>query len=202
MKKKIIIAVLLLIPFISILLVIVFRGLILPTNEEIIKSLKNIKHYEANVEYIIKNSMGEEREDTKQYYSKDKGVRVEFGDDIVKIYKNDGIRVIDNISKSDYVIDKGLDVLHPLAFMNKILSFPVKTDSLKQDQEEWGDTVYIQLDLELFLDNEHLNVARLFVDKKNKTPIGIIVYNNNGEDTLRIVFKDFKKVKQIDDSLL
>lgn len=202
MKKKIIIAVLLLIPFISILLVIVFRGIILPTNEEIIKSLKNIKYYEANVEYIIKNSMGEEREDTKQYYSKDKGVRVEFGDDIVKIYKNDGIRVIDNISKSDYVIDKGLDVLHPLAFMNKILSFPVKTDSLKQDQEEWGDTVYIQLDLELFLDNEHLNVARLFVDKKNKTPIGIIVYNNNGEDTLRIVFKDFKKVKQIDDSLL
>lgn len=202
MKKKIIIAVLLLIPFISILLVVVFRGIILPTNEEIIKSLKNIKYYEANVEYIIKNSMGEEREDTKQYYSKDKGVRVEFGDDIVKIYKNDGIRVIDNISKSDYVIDKGLDVLHPLAFMNKILSFPVKTDSLKQDQEEWGDTVYIQLDLELFLDNEHLNVARLFVDKKNKTPIGIIVYNNNGEDTLRIVFKDFKKVKQIDDSLL
>ena len=195
MKKKIIIAVLLLIPFISILLVVVFRGIILPTNEEIIKSLKNIKYYEANVEYIIKNSMGEEREDTKQYYSKDKGVRVEFGDDIVKIYKNDGIRVIDNISKSDYVIDKGLDVLHPLAFMNKILSFPVKTDSLKQDQEEWGDTVYIQLDLELFLDNEHLNVARLFVDKKNKTPIGIIVYNNNGEDTLRIVFKDFKKVK-------
>lgn len=202
MKKKIIIAVLLLIPFISILLVVVFRGIILPTNEEIIKSLKNIKYYEANVEYIIKNSMGEEREDTKQYYSKDKGVRVEFGDDIVKIYKNDGIRVIDNISKSDYVIDKDLDVLHPLAFMNKILSFPVKTDSLKQDQEEWGDTVYIQLDLELFLDNEHLNVARLFVDKKNKTPIGIIVYNNNGEDTLRIVFKDFKKVKQIDDSLL
>lgn len=202
MKKKIIIAVLLLIPFISILLVVVFRGIILPTNEEIIKSLKNIKYYEANVEYIIKNSMGEEREDTKQYYSKDKGVRVEFGDDIVKIYKNDGIRVIDNISKSDYVIDKGLDVLHPLAFMNKILSFPVKTDSLKQDQEEWGDTVYIQLDLELFLDNEHLNIARLFVDKKNKTPIGIIVYNNNGEDTLRIVFKDFKKVKQIDDSLL
>ena len=52
MKKKIIIAVLLLIPFISILLVIVFRGVILPTNEEIIKSLKNIKYYEANVEYM------------------------------------------------------------------------------------------------------------------------------------------------------
>ena len=202
MKKKIIIAVLLCIPFISILLVIVFRGVMLPTNEEIIKSLKDIKCYEANVEYIIKNSRGEEREDTVQYYSKDKGVRVEFGEDIVKVYKNDGIQVIDNISNSDYVIDKSLDVLHPLAFMNKILSFPIKSDSLKQDQEEWGDTVYIQVDLELFLDNEHLNIARLFVDKKNRTPIGIIVYNKDGEDTLRIIFKYFKKVKQIDDSLL
>ena len=86
--------------------------------------------------------------------------------------------------------------------MNKLLSFPVKSDSLKQGQEEWGDTVYIQVDLELFLDNDHLNIARLFVDKKEKTPIGIIVYDKNGEDTLRIIFKEFKKVKQIDDSLL
>lgn len=202
MKKKIIISVLLCIPFISILLVIVFRGVMLPTNEEIIKSLKNIKCYEANVEYIIKNSNGEEREDTIQYYSKDKGVRVEFGEDIVKIYNNDNIQVIDNISNSDYTIDKSLDILHPLAFMNNILSYPVKSGSLKQDQEEWGDTVYIQVDLELFLDNNHLNVARLFVDKKSREPIGIIVYNKDGEDTLRIIFKDFKKVKQIDDSLL
>lgn len=202
MKKKIIIAVLLCIPFISILLVIVFRGIVLPTNEEIIKSLKEIKCYETKVEYIVKNSRGEEREETIQYYSKDKGVRVEFGEDIVKTYKDDGIHVIDNISNGDYVIDKSLDILHPLAFMNKLLSFPVKSDSLKQGQEEWGDTVYIQLDLELFLENEHLNIARLFVDKKEKTPIGIIVYDKNGEDTLRIIFKEFKKVKQIDDSLL
>lgn len=202
MKKKIIIAVLLCIPFISILLVIVFRGIILPTNEEIIKSLKEINCYETKVEYIVKNSRGEEREETVQYYSKDKGVRVEFGEDIVKTYKDDSIHVINNISNGDYFIDKSLDILHPLAFMNKLLSFPVKTDSLKQGQEEWGDTVYIQLDLELFLDNEHLNIARLFVDKKEKTPIGIIVYDKDGEDTLRIVFKDFKKVKQIDNSLL
>ena len=202
MKKKIIIAVLLCIPFISILLVIVFRGIVLPTNEENIKSIKEIKCYETKVEYIVKNSRGEEREETIQYYSKDKGVRVEFGEDIVKTYKDDGIHVIDNISNGDYVIDKSLDILHPLAFMNKLLSFPVKSDSLKQGQEEWGDTVYIQVDLELFLDNDHLNIARLFVDKKEKTPIGIIVYDKNGEDTLRIIFKEFKKVKQIDDSLL
>lgn len=202
MKKKIIIAVLLCIPFISILLVVLFRGIILPTNEEIVKSLKEINCYEASIEYIVKNSRGEEREETTQYYSKDKGVRVEFGEDIIKTYKADGIHVVDNISNSEYTVDNSMDILHQLAFMNKILSFPVKTDSLKVDQEEWGDTVYIQLDVELFLDNYHLDKARVFIDKKNKTPIGIIVYDKEGNDTVRIVYKEFKKVKQIDDSLL
>ena len=202
MKKKIIISLLLIIPFISIVLVIIFRAKFLPNNEDIIRELKNIKCYETKVEYIIKNTKGEEREDTIQYYSSEDGVRIEFEDEKVKVYKEDGIHVKDSSDSNEYVIDEGMDILHSLAFMNKILSFPIKSDSLKQDQEEWGDTVYIQVDLELFLDNEHLNIARLFVDKKNRTPIGIIVYNKDGEDTLRIIFKDFKKVKQIDDSLL
>ena len=202
MKKKIIIAVLLCIPFISILLVVVFRGVMLPTNEEIIKSLKEINCYETTVEYIVKNSRGEEREETVQYYSKDKGVRVEFADEIIKTYKSDGIHVVDNISSSEYVIDNSMDILHQLAFMNKILNYPVIKDSLKENQEEWGDTVYIQLDFELFLDNIHLDKARMFIDKEDKTPIGIIVYDKEGNDTVRIIYKEFKKVKQIDDSLL
>lgn len=202
MKKKVIIAVLLCIPFISILLVVIFRGVILPTNEEIVQSLKEINCYEASIEYIVKNSRGEEREETTQYYSKDKGVRVEYGEDIIKTYKADGIHVVDNISNSEYTIDNSMDIVHQLAFMKRILSFPVKTDSLEEGQEEWGDTVYIQLDVELFLDNYHLDKARVFIDKKNKTPIGIVVYDKEGNDTVRIVYKEFKKVKQIDDSLL
>lgn len=73
MKKKIIITLLLIIPFISIFLVVIFRGMVSPNNEDIIRDLKNIKCYETKVEYIVKNSKGEEREDTFQYYSKDKG---------------------------------------------------------------------------------------------------------------------------------
>ena len=76
MKKKIIITLLLIVPFISIFLVIIFRGVLSPNNEEIIRELKNIKCYETKVEYIVKNRKGEEREDTVQYYSTDEGVRV------------------------------------------------------------------------------------------------------------------------------
>lgn len=202
MKKKIFITLLLCIPFISILLIIMFRGTVMPTNEEIIKELKEIKCYETTVEYITINSRGEDREETTQYYSSDKGIRVDFGTDRSKIYKADGIHIKDNISNSEYIVDNGMDVMHSLAFMNKILSFPIKSDSLKEGQEEWGETIYIQFDVELFLDNMHLNTARIFIDKKEKTPIGIVIFDNEGNNTIRIIYKDFKKVKQIDDSLL
>ncbi|WP_195953115.1 germination lipoprotein GerS-related protein [Clostridium saudiense] len=198
MKKKIIISLLLIIPFISIVLVIIFRAKFLPNNEDIIRELKNIKWYETKVEYIIKNTKGEEREDTIQYYSSEDGVRIEFEDEKVKVYKEDGIHVKDSSDSNEYVIDEGMDILHSLAFMNKILSYPLKSDSIKEGQEEWGDKIYIQVDTELFLENEHFNTARIFINKKTKTPIGIIVYDKNGNDSLRIIYDDFKEVKGFD----
>lgn len=202
MKKKIIISLLLLIPFISILLVVIFRGMFMPNNEEIIRELKNIKCYETKVEYIIRNSKGEEREETVQYYSKDEGVRVEFKDDKVKIYKADGIHVKDEESNSEYVIESDMDILHSMAFMNKILSYPLKSDSIEEGQEEWGDKIYIQVDTELFLNNEHFNTARIFINKKTRAPIGIIIYDKDGNDSVRIIYDDFRVVKEFDEDLL
>lgn len=198
MKKKIIISLLLLIPFISIVLIIIFRVNFLPDNEDIIRKLKNIKCYETKVEYIVKNSKGEEREDTIQYYSDEEGVRIDFEDGKTKVYKEDGIYVKDSADSNEYVIDEGMDILHSLAFMNKILSYPLKSDSIKEGQEEWGDRIYIQVDTELFLGNEHFDTARIFINKKTKTPIGIIVYDKDGNDSLRIIYDDFKEVKEVD----
>ncbi|WP_195963883.1 germination lipoprotein GerS-related protein [Clostridium cuniculi] len=201
MKKKIIITLLLIIPFISIFLVVIFRGILSPSNEDIIRDLKNIKCYETKVEYIVKNSKGEERESTVQYYSKEEGVRVEFDDDKVKLYKSYGIHVRDNSSTGEYVIESDMDILHSMAFMNKILSYPLKSDSIKEGQEEWGDKIYIQVDTELFLNNEHFNSARIFINKKTKTPIGIVIYDKDGNDSVRIIYEDFKIVKEVDENL-
>lgn len=201
MRKKIIITLLLIIPFISIVLVVIFRGVFSPNNEEIIRELKNIKCYETKVEYIVKNSKGEEREETTQYYSKDDGVRIEFADEKVKLYKSDGIHVKDNSSTGEYIVDNEMDILHSMAFMNKILSYPLKSESVKEGQEEWGDKIYIQVDTELFLNNEHFNSARIFINKKTKTPIGIIVYDKDGNDSMRIIYEDFKILKEVEKEL-
>ena len=94
-----------------------------------------------------------------------------------------------------------MDIVHTLAFMNTIFSYPIKADSIAEGQEEWGDVVYIQADVELYLNNIYLNKARIFINKADKTPIGIVVYDNQGNDTMRIVYKNFEKVKNVDESM-
>ena len=202
MKKKILVTLLLCIPFISIILVIVFRLVAVPTNEEVISELRNIKCYKSNVEYVTKNSKVEEREETIHYYSEDKGARVDFGEDRIKFYKDGNINVKDNISNKEYSVDEELDVLHSLAFMKNLLSYPIEEGSIKEGQEEWGEKIYIELNLELFLENDHLYKAKVFIDKNEKTPIGVIVYDKEGNDRLKIIYKNFEKLKEIDSDLL
>ncbi|MBS5886059.1 MAG: germination lipoprotein GerS-related protein [Clostridium sp.] len=202
MKKKLLLILMVCIPFISIILVILFRATAEPTNEEIIKSLKEIKCYSTRVEYVIKNTRGEEREETTQYYSKDIGGRIDFGEDRSKIYKDNKVIVKDGISNKEYTMENDMDEIHSLAFLNKLLSYPIDENGIKEGQEEWGDTAYIEFTCEVFLKNDHLDKVKIFIDKQEKTPIGAIIYDKDGKDRIRIVYRDFEKLKQLDSGLL
>ncbi|WP_291650617.1 germination lipoprotein GerS-related protein [Clostridium sp.] len=202
MKKKLLLILMVCIPFISIILIILFRATAEPTNEEIIKSLKEIKSYTTKVEYIIKNTRGEEREETTQYYSKDIGGRIDFGEDRSKIYKDNKVIVKDGISNKEYTMEEDMDEIHSLAFLNKLLSYPIDENGFKEGQEEWGDTAYIEFTCEIFLKNDHLDKVKIFIDKEEKTPIGAIIYDKDGKDRVRIVYRDFEKLKQLDSGLL
>lgn len=202
MKKKLLLILMVCIPFISIILVILFRATAEPTNEEIIKSLKEIKCYSTRVEYIIKNTRGEEREETTQYYSKDIGGRIDFGEDRSKIYKDNKVIVKDGISNKEYTMENDMDEIHSLAFLNKLLSYPIDENGIKEGQEEWGDTAYIEFTCEVFLKNDHLDKVKIFIDKQEKTPIGAIIYDKDGKDRIRIVYRDFEKLKELDSGLL
>lgn len=201
MKRNILIGALVSIPVIFIIVIIIFRLTAEPSNEEIIESLKNTKNYSTKVEYIIKNSRGEEREETIQYYCSEIGGRIDFGQDRTKLYKDDKILVKDNISNKEYEIDKDMDNFHSLAFMNRMLSLPMVDGEIREGQEEWGDTEYLELTCELPFENEHLDKVRIFIDKNNEIPIGTIIYDKKGKDKVKIIYKDFQKLKEIDKEL-
>ncbi len=202
MKKKLLLILLVFIPVILITLVIIFRMTAEPTNEEIIKSLKDIKAYTTDVEFLIKNSRDEERQNAIQYYKKDVGGKIDFGQDRTKIYKENMILVKDNVSNKEYTIENSMNDLYSISFLNKLLSYPINNEGLQEGQEEWGDTEYIVFTSELFLKNDNLDKVKVFIDKQKKAPIGAIVYDKNNKDRVRIVYRNFEKLKELDEELL
>ncbi len=201
MKKKLLLVFLISIPVILISLVILLRITAEPTNEEIIESLKNIKAYKTEVEFIVKNSRDEERQDTVQYYKEDLGGRIDFGEDRTKIYKDNEILVKDYISNKEYTMAIGMDELYSISFLNKLLSYPINNEGIKEGQEEWGETEYIVFTSELFLKNDSLNKVKIFIDKNKKVPIGAIIYDKDNADRVTIVYKNFEKLKDIEEDV-
>lgn len=202
MKKKLLLGLLVSIPIILIIFVILFRVTAEPTNEEIIESLKGINAYKAEVQFVINNSRDEETQDTIQYYKKDVGGRIDFGTDRTKIYKDGSILVKDNIANKEYTMEDGMDELYSLSFVNKLLSYPIDNEGINEGQEEWGDTEYIVFTSELFLKNDSLNKIKIFIDKQEKTPIGAIIYDKENKDRVRIIYRNFEKLKELDEELL
>lgn len=202
MKKKLLLILMVSIPIILITLVIIFRTTAEPTNEEIIKSLRDIKGYKTEVEFLIKNSRDEERQSTIQYYKKDVGGKIDFGEDRSKIYRDGMVQVKDNVSNKEYTIEKSMNDIYSISFLNNLLSYPINNEGIKEGQEEWGDTEYIVFTSELFLKNDNLDKVRVFIDKQKKAPIGAIVYDKNNKDRVRIVYENFEKLKELDEELL
>lgn len=201
MKKKLLKILLVSIPIILIALIVIFRLTAEPSNEEIIMGLRNIKNYTTKVDYLIVNSRGEETEETIQYFSKDFGGRIDFGEDRIKIYKDDKILIKDSISNKEYETEEDMDKFHSIAFMDKLLEYPIIDGKIKEGQEEWGEREYIEFTSELFLDNEHLDKVRIFIDKNEEIPIGAIIYDKDGRDKVKIVYKEFKELKNQEENL-
>ncbi|MBE6047688.1 MAG: hypothetical protein E7213_04660 [Clostridium sp.] len=196
-KDKKYILLLLLIPFISIIMVIAFRNVYNPTNEEIIDKLKDAKMYSCTVKYLVNNDKGEYEEQSKLYYCKDKGMRIEFENDRVKIYKDGFISMNDR--GYEYQIDENLDKVYPLAFMNSILSNNIV--KIQEGSEEWGDAKYIEVEIELPFKNNHMNFAKLYINKNTKSPIITKIYDMNNKEKMQIIYDDFKYLDKINDEL-
>ncbi|MBD7911121.1 MULTISPECIES: germination lipoprotein GerS-related protein [Clostridium] len=196
-KKNNILLFLLIIPFISIILVIIFRHLYYPTNEEILESVKNAKSYSSKVEYIIKNTKGEYKDEANIYYFKERGMRIEFGQERVKIYKDGYINMNDN--GDEYKIDGDLDEVYTLAFTSNLLSNEIK--NVEENAEEWGDIKYLEVEIALPFKNSHMNSAKLYINKKDKSPMVTKVYDINGDEKLTIVYKDFRYTEEMDTEL-
>lgn len=202
-NKFLLASILVFIPIFVILFIILCRHIIIPSNEDIVNELRNTKCYSSKVEYVFKNSRSELRENTMQYYNLGKGSRIEFNDGYkrVKVYKGGEIKVEgDEDKEEEYILDKDIDVIYPLSFIENILSNPVIGD-IKEVKAEWGQGVYLQVNIEYNSKNKHLNKAEFYIDKSKKCPVLLKVLDDNDKERILITYKDFKMEKELDDKL-
>ncbi|WP_293977922.1 germination lipoprotein GerS-related protein [uncultured Clostridium sp.] len=200
-KFKKILWILVLIPICIIGVIIFGRKIVTPSNEEIIENLHNVKNYSCNVQYKFINSKSEYSENTKQYYSADNGMRIEFQDEDgrVKVYKGSEIQIKDENNK-EYTIDKNIDEIYPLAFMCNILDDKMY-GQLEVINSEWSDDEYIRVTIDYPSGNKHLDKAEFYVDKKTKCPVLLRIFDDTDKERILISYKDFKENKQLDESL-
>lgn len=197
MKKRFFIASLIIIPFISIFLIVTFRAKLYPTNEEIINGLKGIKYYKADIEYIIKNSHGEYKEDATIFFGSDMGMRIEFEGNRAKVYKDDSIKVIKD--EKQYQINSSFDYVYPLPFMSYILENNI--NEIYTGTEEWGDKEYLEVVIKLSDTNRHISYGKLYIDKEEREPIGIKIYDIEDNESIIIRYNNFTYLKNIDEKL-
>lgn len=193
--------ILLLVPICIIVVIIFGRNMVTPSNEEIIEDLHNIKNYSCNVEYTFINSKGQYKENTTQYYSSNNGMRIEFKDENgrVKVYKGSEIQMKEE-NGQNYIIDKKIDEIYPLAFIENILDKNISGE-LEVINPEWSDKEYIRVNINYPNDNKHLNKGELYVDKKLKCPVLLKIFDDTDKERILISYKDFRVSKEYDESL-
>ena len=185
------------IPILILMIIIFFRHSYVLTNEEVVKKIKNIPMYKSEIEYIVKNSRNEYSENIRLLYHKNMGLRIEFEEDRVKVYKNGQIFIEEN--GNEYEANKGVDEVYPLADIHNILSNEVS--AIEEGKEEWGDKIYIKVIVKLPFENEHMKYACIFLGKENQIPLMTQIYDVKNNERIRITYKTFKKLKKIDKNL-
>lgn len=190
-KRNILITLLMIIPFISIILAILFRHAVVPTNEEIVECVKNMKKYETIAEYTISNNRGTYSEKTKILFFDGHGFRIDFGEDLTKLYYEDKIIMSYNKKNEKYEVKRDIDNLYPLGVMSEIFKNPIL--GISEGQQEWGDLQYLKVDFDLITNNNHLDKATLYIDKTKKQPLLIKIYDNKGSERVKIEYREFNQ---------
>lgn len=139
--------------------------------EKVIDYLKDLKSYKCDITMEIKNSRQNLNYVGKQYYSNNKGVRLEINEDRVLIYKDKNIFVNDVKNNTKYSTDESYDKIYKLSFIKNFVDLIYSNESIKTYFKKLDNREYEIIELEVPSDN--LNVQKLHCILAQK-----IIYHN------------------------
>ncbi len=173
---------------------------IIPSDKKALKQMKNLKNYSCNVEYTFKNQRDEDLYEGKQYYVKDKGYRLDIGEDRTNVYIDDYIYVQDKKAGKKYTLIKDFDEVYKYTFINEILSLLSHPESkvyLSEEQE--GYVIF-----EFIIPSVNRNIAKglLYINSSTLKPELEKIYDLKGDERVEIKFKEFNSNETLDEEIL
>lgn len=198
-KVRKVIIILISIPVVSIVLILILRYKLFPSNEEIIRSIKNTNGYVTDVEYTIINAKNNYTEEATINYTKGINTRIQFKNNIEKNYNDDGTITI-NYNNYQYNTNYNNDIVYSLAIINKVMNSSDEDSvadlkSITEERDEWGEKEYLVLKYCVNNTNRNVNNICLYINKKDKIPVVMKVYDYENRERAIIVYKSFKYIK-------
>ncbi|MDD7795664.1 germination lipoprotein GerS-related protein [Clostridium sp. 'White wine YQ'] len=201
MKKKIALSMLLFVIILSCISIIYMK--ISSSPERVLKLLRNIKSYECNVDYKFYNSMGEKEETTKQYFLKEKGNKVVFGDNRIQVYNNEG-QVVGGNDKDGELLETSKENydFYEASFINNLSRYLNDERALSFEYNKEIGKGYYKVSIPLDINNPNLDVGILYINIPDKVPERFVILNKKGEKTFEARYTDFQINPRLDAGLL
>lgn len=171
------------------------------TPEEILDEIKEIDAYSTDVSYTAISSRGEVKYDSTQWYDKTQGTKVEFKDGRINLYKENKIYIKDINSNRQYEMDKDSDQFYKLAFMDEIRKYIVLDNEIKYYYKDINGIRYLMVEFSMLNGNENMDKQLLVIDSEKRVPKELIIYDKKGSERGKIVYSNFKKLKNVDKKL-
>lgn len=172
------------------------------SDEKIISDIRELKSYQCDVRYIIKNSRGELKEETNQLYSDNKGNRVDFGEDRIQVYNNEGkVKVWDKILNKGYETTVQDYSFYSISFINNLSKYLNDGSTMEMEYDKEINKRYLKVNVVLDNNNPNLDRAILYVDIYERVPEKLLVFNKKEELIVEAFYNNFIRNAEVDETL-
>lgn len=172
-----------------------------PPRGDTLNLLKQMDSYSCDFEIVIKNDKGTISYTGKQYYDKKLGCRIELDGSRIYVYKNDVIYVKDKVSGSNYSVEKNFDEFFKLSIVEEYVNLLYSNESIKYYEKSIDNISYQLVELIIPGTNRSLSKAIMYVDEKTGIPDKILIYDVNGNEKVKITYKNFNTEVKLNSDL-
>ncbi|MCI6277182.1 MAG: hypothetical protein MR639_10670 [Clostridium sp.] len=172
------------------------------SEKKVVKYIEKLNTYSCDVEYTFKNEKDQDKYPAKHYYMKNKGYRLDLGEDRVNIYKGDYIHVEDKKAGKKYDVIKEFDEIYKYTFLNEIVDLTSHPESkVYAEHDEESDKHYVVIEFIIPSTNRNIAKGVLYMNSLTLKPEVEKIYDLKGEERVEIRFNDFVANETMEEEL-